>query len=72
MDARILPDPAPFVRLLSYEASSIQYVTRVWVKNADYWDVYFDLTQQIKEAFDKAGIAVPCGKMAVEVHNVQQ
>lgn len=56
MDARILPDPAPFVRLLSYEASSIQYVTRVWVKNADYWDVYFDLNEQVRESFAKNGV----------------
>ena len=36
MDSRILSEPAPFIRLLSYDASSIKYVTRVWCKNADY------------------------------------
>ncbi len=56
MDSRILPSPAPFVRLLSYDASSIKYVSRVWVKNADYWDVYFDLNEHVRETFAKNGV----------------
>lgn len=56
MDSRILPEPAPFVRLLSYDASSIKYVTRVWVKNADYWDVYFDLNEHVRDTFANNGI----------------
>ena len=56
MDSRILPDPAPFVRLLSYDASSIKYVVRVWAKNADYWDVYFNLNEHVRDSFAKNGV----------------
>ena len=56
MDSRILPEPAPFVRLLSYDASSIKYVSRVWVNNADYWDVYFDLNEHVRETFEANGV----------------
>ena len=56
MDSRILPDPAPFVRLFSYDASSIKYVTRVWVNNADYWDVYFDLNEHVRDTFAANGV----------------
>lgn len=56
MDNRILSDPAPFVRLLSYDASSIKYVTRVWVRNADYWDVYFDLNEHVRDSFENNGV----------------
>ena len=56
MDSRILSDPAPFVRLLSYDASSVKYVTRVWVRNADYWDVYFDLNEHVRDTFEKNGV----------------
>lgn len=56
MDSRVLPSPAPFVRLLSYDASSIKYVARVWVKNADYWDVYFDLNEHVRETFAQNGV----------------
>lgn len=56
MDSRVLPAPAPFVRLLSYDASSIKYVARVWVNNADYWDVYFDLNEHVRETFAANGV----------------
>ena len=66
---KVLKAPAPFVRAEKFGEKGMDYTVRAWCQNADYWDVYFDLTQQIKEAFDQAGIAVPCGKMAVEVQN---
>ena len=44
-DARILSEPAPFVRLLDYKGSTVEYVVRVWCKGSDYWDVYFDLNE---------------------------
>ena len=65
MDSRILADPAPFVRILSYDASSIKYVVRVWVKNADYWDVYFNLNEHVRDAFANNGV-----KMSYEHINV--
>ena len=41
-----LDDPAPFIGISDYLDSSIQYTMRVWVKNVDYWDVYFALTEK--------------------------
>lgn len=67
---KVLQDPAPFVRAEKYGEKGMDYTVRAWCQNADYWDVYFDLTQQIKEAFDKDGIVIPCGKMQVEVSNL--
>ncbi len=56
-DARIQSEPAkPFAGLLSYGESSISYVLRFWVKSEDYWDVYFRVNQNIKTAFDDAGV----------------
>ncbi len=70
MDSRILPNPAPFVRLLSYDASSIKYVVRVWVKNADYWDVYFDLNEHVRDTFANNGIAMSYEH--INVHMMQE
>ena len=56
MDNRILDDPAPFVSILSYDASAITYVSRVWVKTADYWDVYFAMNENVREAFARNGV----------------
>ena len=55
-DSRILADPAPFVRLLEYKGSTVEYVVRVWCKNADYWDVYFNLNENVRESFAAKGV----------------
>ena len=55
-DERILSDPEPFVRLLEYKGSSVEYVVRVWCKGADYWNVYFDLNENVRECFAEAGV----------------
>lgn len=66
-DDRILQDPAPFVRLFSYEGSSIKYVSRVWCKNADYWDVYFGMNERVRESFARNGVHMTYGHLNVHV-----
>ena len=58
-DPRILADPAPKVAVSELADSSVNFVVRPWVNTEDYWDVYFDLTEQIKITFDKEGISIP-------------
>lgn len=60
------PD-APAVRVTNYGDSAIEYVVRVWTKNADYWEVYYDLLEQIKTAFDAAGIEMTYPHMNVHI-----
>lgn len=55
---KVLTDPEPFVRLSGYQDSYIEYTIRVWANNEDYWDLYFDLLEQIKPRFDAAGIEI--------------
>ncbi|QSP93918.1 mechanosensitive ion channel family protein [Marinobacter salinisoli] len=55
----ILSKPEPTLRVHQLADSSVNFVCRPWVKSADYWDVYWDLTHQMKEAFDDAGISIP-------------
>lgn len=52
----VLMEQAPVVRVKSYGESSIDYVLRVWCAQEDYWDLYYDLLEQIKPALDKSGI----------------
>lgn len=63
----VLKDPEPFVRVSEHGASSINIKTRVWVNSADYWTVYFDLTEQVKKAFDKEGIEIPFNQLDVHI-----
>ena len=58
-DTRILSDPSPNVAVSELADSSVNFVVRPWVKSKDYWDLKFDLTRKIKEAFDENGIEIP-------------
>ena len=63
----VLKDPAPTVRVTEHGSSSINLCARAWVNNADYWTVYFDITEQVKTAFDKEGIEIPFNQLDVHV-----
>ncbi|MBQ3791918.1 MAG: mechanosensitive ion channel family protein, partial [Clostridia bacterium] len=67
--AKVLESPAPMVRIMRHGDSSIQLVVRAWVKSPDYWDVYFDLLEQIKSAFDENGIEIPYSQLDVHIKN---
>ena len=69
-DGRILDDPAPFVALNEYKESVVEYVVRVWVKNADYWDVHFALNEKVRESFARNGVAMSYAH--VNVHLVEK
>ena len=52
----VLLDPAPRAVVMAYEDSAIRYSLRLWVKNPDYWDVFFLVNQRVKDIFDEQGI----------------
>jgi len=56
---KVLKDPAPFVGVVELGDSSVNLAVRPHSTPADYWDVYFDIYQQGKEALDAAGIEIP-------------
>lgn len=66
----VLQDPAPVIRVHELADSSVNFVCRPWVNTSDYWTVFWDLTQQIKENFDAAGISIPYPQRDVHVHTV--
>lgn len=64
-----LDDPAPYVRMASHSASSIDINARAWAKNSDYWTVYPDIIEKVKAEFDKNGIEIPFNQLDVHVKN---
>lgn len=56
-----------FVRLGELGQSSMNITVRVWTKNADYWTVYFDLIEQVKDKFDEENIVIPYNQLDVHV-----
>ncbi|MCQ4865728.1 mechanosensitive ion channel family protein [Pseudoflavonifractor phocaeensis] len=59
--------PEPFVRVSAYKDSSIEYTVRVWCATEDYWDLYSDLLEQVKEAFDRSGIEMTYNHLNVHM-----
>ncbi len=55
----ILADQDVFVKVTNLGDSSVDFTVRVWCNAADYWDVKFGLTRDVKEAFDAGGIDIP-------------
>jgi len=58
-DERVLKDPAPVVAVSELADSSVNFAVRPWVATADYWGVFFDLTEKVKLTFDQEGISIP-------------
>lgn len=58
-DARIDKEPAPFYGVGALADSSVNITVRVWCNKGDYWDIKFDLTRRVKEAFDAKDIEIP-------------
>jgi len=65
---KTLKDPAPVVLVTAYKDSAIELTLRLWCNNSDYWACYFDVNENMKQAFDAAGIVIPFPQL--DVHNV--
>ena len=63
----VLSDPAPFVKMSKHGDSAIEYIVRVWCNKEDYWTINFDLTEQVKVAFDENNIKIPFPQMEVHI-----
>jgi small conductance mechanosensitive channel len=65
---RVLDDPEPVVKLHTLGESSVDFVARPWVKTDDYWNVYWDITREVKLRFDAEGISIPFPQRDVHVY----
>lgn len=65
----VLDDPAPTIGVLELGDSSVNFAVRPWVATPDYWDVYFQITEEVKQRFDEAGISIPFPQR--DVHLIQ-
>lgn len=63
----VLKDPSPAVTVHELADSSVNFICRPWVKTADYWTVYWDVTRAVKEQFDAEGISIPYPQMDIHL-----
>lgn len=56
---KVLKTPNASVTVMELADSSVNFAVRPWCNSEDYWDVYFDVTEQAKHDLDSAGIEIP-------------
>lgn len=63
----VLKDEKIFVRLSSHGDSALIFTIRVWVKTENYWDLKFNLEENVKKAFDENNIEIPYPQLDVHL-----
>lgn len=58
-DSRSHSDPEPFIQVNELNSSSVDFLVRVWVDAADYFQYQADMKRMVKEALDAAGVDIP-------------
>jgi small conductance mechanosensitive channel len=64
----VLDEPEAMIKLHELGDSSVNFIVRPWVKTADYWDVYWDITRSVKLKFDEKGISIPFPQRDVHIY----
>lgn len=65
--SKVLDEPAPLIKVHELGDSSVNFVVRPWMKTGDYWDVYWDVTREVKLRFDAEGISIPFPQQDVHI-----
>ena len=66
-DSRVLREPAPVVWVAALADSSVNLSIRAWVRNADYWDVFFQNNELFYNRLPEHGISFPFPQMDVHM-----
>ena len=65
---KVLKDPSPTIKTNELADSSVNIICRPWAKTSDYWEVYWDITKQVKKRFDAEGISIPYPQRDIHLH----
>ena len=65
---KVLAEPKPVIKLHELGDSSVNFVCRPWVTPANYWEVYWDITREVKRRFDDQGVSIPFPQRDVHIY----
>lgn len=65
----VLSDPAPVIKVDNLGDSSVDIISRSWVKGSDYFPTKWTLTKSVKERFDAEGVGIPFPTRTVVMEN---
>ena len=66
-DSRVLKDKAPVVYVKNLGESSVDLSIRAWVKNEDYWGLFYDMNEKMYKELPSKGINFPFPQMDVNI-----
>lgn len=67
-DDRVLQDPAPLVAVSALADNSVNFAVQIWAKSGDYWAVFYDMNEKVKNAFDENKITIPYPQMSIHIN----
>ena len=68
---KILKEPKATIGVSELGDSSVNFIIRPWVKTDDFWDVKFELIENIKIRFDEEGICIPYPQRDVHLYDMK-
>lgn len=69
---KVLKFPAAVVKLHTLGESSVDFVVRPWAQPDDYWDVYWDITREVKMRFDAENISIPFPQRDLHIYQANK
>ncbi len=64
----VLKQPEPVVKLHELADSSVNFICRPWIKPENYWEVYWNVTREVKRRFDLEGISIPFPQRDIHIY----
>lgn len=67
----ILKEEANQIEVTELADSSVNFVTKMWVKTENYWPVYYYMMENVKKKFDEKNIGIPFPQMDLHIKGEQ-
>ena len=71
-DSLILHEPEPLVRMNAQKESSLGICVQVWTNNENYWNVLYNMTENVKLEFDRNSIEIPYNQLDLHIRENQE
>ncbi len=66
---KVHSNPDPFCRMNRVDSGAVVFSVKAWCDTPEYWGVYFDLQEQIRDKFNQVGITIPYPQLDIHVDN---
>ena len=65
----VLENKGIFINVYGSNETSVEIISRAWVKNEDYWDLYYFLLEEVRKGFVENNIEMPTSSVYTKIIN---